>query len=541
MPRVFFFAFLLVFLGVCVCGFFEPRFLWIHAVLLPLFGLGVKDYLQRRHAILRNFPIVGHFRYLLELIRPEINQYFIESNTDGRPYNREQRDVSYQRAKKVRDTVPFGTQRDVYATGYEWINHSLAAREPAPAPRIKIGAERCSKPYEASLLNISGMSFGSLSGPAIRALNGGAKLGGFFHNTGEGSVSEHHLAPGGDLCWQVGTGYFGCRAKDGGFDSGAFGERSRDGAIKLIELKLSQGAKPGHGGILPAVKITPEIARIRGVAMGADILSPPSHKAFSDPRGLLAFLDQLRELSGGKPVGFKLCLGTPAEFLGLCMAMRETDTLPDFITIDGGEGGTGAAPVEFANSVGSPLTEGLVFVHNALVGFGLRERVKLIASGKVMTGFDIAARLAVGADICSAARGFMFALGCIQARRCNANVCPVGVATQDPLLVRGLDAGDKQVRVHNFQEETVGAFMEILGAAGLEHPDELRPWHIFRRSSAIEVKTYAEIYDYLEPGELIEGSPPPAWKAWVSRANPDAFLGTRTLARREGRQPDLTS
>jgi len=536
MVRTFFLVSFLVFLALGVGGAFVSWLLLGFVPAVALFLLGLRDLTQKRHAVLRNFPVLGHFRYLLELIRPEINQYFVESDTDGRPYNREQRSVAYQRAKNERDTVPFGTQRDVYEIGYEWINHSLAARVSAPVVRIPIGAGRCAQPYEASLLNVSAMSFGSLSSAAVRALNEGARRGGFYHNTGEGSISPHHLEPGGDLCWQIGTGYFGCRADAGGFDPGAFRERASHEAVKLIELKLSQGAKPGHGGILPAAKITPEIAQIRGVPMGRDVLSPPAHKAFDDPRGLLRFLGELRELSGGKPVGFKLCLGTPAEFLGICLAMRETEMYPDFVTIDGGEGGTGAAPLEFSNAIGSPLTEGLVFVHNALVGFGLRDEMKLIASGKVLTGFDMAARIAVGADLCNAARGFMFALGCIQARRCNANVCPVGVATNDPGLVRGLDVADKAQRVQNFQHETVHALREILGAAGLEHPDELRPWHIFRRTSQVQVHTYDEIYDYLEPDELLEGTPSASWKSWMSLASADTFLAPRTLARRRRRE-----
>ena len=536
MVRIFHLISVGVFAVLAVLASVWPPALWSLTVLGPLYLLGLADSLQSRHAVKRNFPVIGHFRYLLEMIRPEINQYFVESDTDGRPYNREQRSVAYQRAKNERDTVPFGTQRDVYEIGYEWINHSLAARVSAPVVRIPIGAGRCAQPYEASLLNVSAMSFGSLSSAAVRALNEGARRGGFYHNTGEGSISPHHLEPGGDLCWQIGTGYFGCRADAGGFDPGAFRERASHEAVKLIELKLSQGAKPGHGGILPAAKITPEIAQIRGVPMGRDVLSPPAHKAFDDPRGLLRFLGELRELSGGKPVGFKLCLGTPAEFLGICLAMRETEMYPDFVTIDGGEGGTGAAPLEFSNAIGSPLTEGLVFVHNALVGFGLRDEMKLIASGKVLTGFDMAARIAVGADLCNAARGFMFALGCIQARRCNANVCPVGVATNDPGLVRGLDVADKAQRVQNFQHETVHALREILGAAGLEHPDELRPWHIFRRTSQVQVHTYDEIYDYLEPDELLEGTPSASWKSWMSLASADTFLAPRTLARRRRRE-----
>lgn len=523
MARIFFLISAVTFVSIAVVAAFWPPILWVFVLVLPPFLLGVRDTMQTRRAILRNFPVLGHFRYLFELVRPEINQYFIESNTDGTPYNRELRSVAYQRAKKQTQTLPFGTQRDVYATGYEWMNHSLAAHRAPPATRVRIGEGTCAKPYDASLLNISAMSFGSMSRNAILALNAGAKAGGFFHNTGEGSISPYHLQPGGDLCWQIGTGYFGCRDTDGNFDPDAFAERASQDSVKLIEVKLSQGAKPGHGGILPARKITPEIAEIRGVPMGQDVLSPPGHSAFHTPTEMLTFLARLRELSGGKPVGIKLCVGHPAEFFGLCMAMHTTGIHPDFVTVDGGEGGTGAAPLEFSNSMGAPLTEGLVLVHNALVGYGLRDKVRVIASGKILTGFDMAKRIAAGADICSAARGFMFSLGCIQARRCNANDCPVGVATQEPDLVRGLVVSDKTTRVTNFHHGTVEAFRELLGAAGLRDPAGLGPWHIHRRISATMVKTYAEIYAYVKEGAFLGDDYPEIYAKWIQMATPEIF------------------
>jgi glutamate synthase domain-containing protein 2 len=511
---------------IALMGVGWPPAWWAFVLAGPVFLLGVADSLQRKQAVRRNFPVIGHFRYLLEMIRPEINQYFIESNMDGTPFNRETRSIVYQRAKLQLQTLPFGTQRDVYEPGYEWINHSLGAKHAnSEAPRIRIGEETCRQPYDASLLNISAMSYGSLSSAAIRALNGGARIGGFYHNTGEGGISPHHLAPGGDLTWQVGTGYFGCRNADGTFDPESFKANATRDTVKMIEVKLSQGAKPGHGGILPAAKITDEIASIRGVSKGQDVLSPPGHSSFDSPRGLLEFVAKLRELSGGKPTGFKFCVGHPAEFLSVCMAMRETGLRPDFITVDGCEGGTGAAPLEFSNSIGAPLTEGLVFVHNALVGFDLRSKIRVIASGKIITAFNMAARLAAGADMCNSARGFMFALGCIQARRCNSNHCPVGVATQQPSLVRGLDVTDKTHRVANFHHETIHAFLEVLGAAGLSHPSELRPMHIYRRVSETRVETYAEIYRYLSPGDLVSTTMPGKhWSKWMGMASVDRFV-----------------
>lgn len=486
---------------------FWPPVLWVLLLVVPLIGRGVADMLQTRQAVRRNFPVIGHGRYLLELIRPEINQYFVESNSDGRPFSRNDRSVVYQRAKGELDTLPFGTQRDVYAAGYEWINHSLAPVEPHPeGARVVVGNEACRQPYSASILNVSAMSYGSLSRNAILALNAGARKGRFAHNTGEGGISPHHLEPGGDLVWQIGTGYFGCRTHDGRFSPDEFARRAALPTVKMIEVKLSQGAKPGHGGILPAAKLTPEIIAIRGVVPGRDVISPPAHAAFSTPVGLLRFLQVLRDASDGKPVGFKLCVGKRHEFLGIVKAMLDTGIVPDFITVDGAEGGTGAAPLEFSDSVGTPLNEGLAFVHNALVGVGLRDRVRLIASGKVNTGFQVATKVALGADMCNAARAMMFALGCIQALRCNTNQCPTGVATQDPGLVQGLHVGDKSARVARYHGETVKSFFEVLGAAGFHEPSDLKPWFVMRRVTSGDVRSYHELYPAMEPGALLRGA-----------------------------------
>lgn len=524
MRKVFWVVSAAVMLAAAGVSLFWPPFVWSFAALVPLFLIGVFDTLQGGHSIRRNFPVIGHGRWIMEALRPELNQYFVESNTDGMPFSREQRSLVYQRAKGVLDTLPFGTQRDAYEVGYEWINHSLMPKTPLhPAPRIRIGGPDCAQPYDAALLNVSAMSFGALSANAVRALNQGAKLGGFFHNTGEGGISPHHLEHGGDLCWQIGTGYFGCRTPEGDFSPERFAEKARLPQVKLIEIKLSQGAKPGHGGILPAAKLTPEIAAIRGVPLGKDVLSPPGHAAFDTPLGLMQFIKTLRELSGGKPVGFKLCLGDRTQFMALCKAMLETGIAPDFITVDGAEGGTGAAPLEFSNWVGTPLNEGLVFVHNALVGAGLREHVRIICAGKITTGFNIVSKLAMGADLCNSARGMMLALGCIQALRCNSNHCPTGVATQNPDLAGGLVVSDKGPRVAGFQKRTVEAALEILAAAGLTHPSQLRPWHVFRRVSATEVSSLDQIYPYLNYGDLVRGRAHPSYMGYWMNANPRTF------------------
>ncbi len=512
---------LILSLGLC---FLSPAWGYLAGGVLGLCILAFHDVTQTRRAILRNFPVIGHGRYLMEAIRPEVNQYFVESNTDGKPFSRELRSVVYQRAKGERDTVPFGTQSDVYAVGYEWLTHSLNARHPRPEPsRVLVGGDACTKPYSLSMLNASAMSFGSLSSRAILALNMGAKAGGFAQNTGEGGVSPYHLEGGGDLIWQIGTGYFGCRSPEGEFDEESFAQTSGLAAVKMIEVKLSQGAKPGHGGILPAVKVTPEIARIRSVPLGRDVLSPPSHSVFNDPNSLLAFVGRLRQLSGGKPVGIKLCIGRPSEFMSLCKAMVAGGAWPDFITVDGGEGGTGAAPLEFSNAVGSPLVEALVLVHNTLVGFGLREQVRVFASGKIATGFHMAQKMALGADACFSARAMMMAMGCIQARECNANTCPVGVATQNAGLVSGLDVEDKAQRVEQFQRGTVRSLLELAGAAGLAGPEDLLPDHIQKRVAPDEVCSYMDLYPFLERGALLSEPVPPAYEEAWKAADPAAF------------------
>jgi glutamate synthase domain-containing protein 2 len=498
-----------IFLGllivIAIAAWFDPAVLWLLLLIAPLAAIGFHDGLQRRHAVLRNFPIIGHLRYVMERMRPEIKQYFIESNVDAFPVEREYRALAYQRSKNELETLPLGTQRNVYEVGYEWAAHSMMAHHTdREEERVTIGGPRCSQPYQASLLNISAMSFGALSTRAVLSLNGGARLGGFAHNTGEGGIADEHLAGGGDLIWQIGTGYFGCRAPDGRFDADAFARQAAHPNIRMIELKLSQGAKPGHGGVLPGVKVTETIARIRMLEPGKTVVSPASHAEFDSPVGLLEFVDRLRSLSGGKPVGFKFCVGRRTDFFAICKAMLETGLTPDFITVDGGEGGTGAAPLEFSNSVGMPARDAWIFVHNTLVGCGLRDRLRIIASGKILTAFDMIRALAIGADLCASARGMMFALGCIQSLRCHANTCPTGITTQDPALVYGLDVADKTVRVANFHRNTLRAFFELLGAMGMESSSQLAPEHIFRRIDDLRVRNLSEIYQYLEPGQLLD-------------------------------------
>ena len=473
-------------------------------ILLTAFG--VRDLLQRSHAILRNYPLLGHFRFLFEAIRPEIRQYFFESENDGAPFTRKKRSLVYQRAKGQVDSRPFGTELDVKLQGHEWIGHSLSPSMIASHDfRVTVGAG-LAKPYEMSVFNVSAMSFGSLSANAIRALNQGAKKGGFAHDTGEGSISSHHREFGGDLIWQIASGYFGCRNADGSFNDEKFAEQALADQVKMITVKLSQGAKPGHGGILPAAKITPEIAVTRDVPMGVDCVSPAVHPSFSTPLGLIHFIEKLRTLSGGKPVGIKLCIGHPWEFFGIVKAMLETGIVPDFIVVDGAEGGTGAAPLEFTDHVGMPLQEGLLMVHNTLVGAGLRDRVKIGASGKIITAFDIARTLALGADWCNSARGFMFALGCIQSQSCHTDRCPTGVATQNPVRARALVVPDKAERVYRFHQTTLHALQELVQAAGLPHTSALHPHHIVRRINDHEVRLLSELLKYLEPGDLLTGN-----------------------------------
>lgn len=493
----------------------------------PIILVGGYDLFQKKHSIVRNFPVFGRLRFVMEDLRPKIYQYFVESDTDGTPFNRQNRSVIYQRAKKVDDTRPFGTELNVYESGYEWLNHSIAAIDHHKLnkdPRVKVGGPQCKQPYEASIYNISAMSFGSLSENAILALNSGAKIDGFAHNTGEGGLSDHHLQPGGDIIWQIGTGYFSCRRADGTFNPDAFAERAVLPQVRMIEIKLSQGAKPGHGGILPAAKVSPEIARIRLVEMGQDVVSPPAHSAFSTPVEMMAFVAKLRELSGGKPIGFKLCVGHKSEFLAICKAMIKTGIYPDFITVDGGEGGTGAAPLEFSNSVGMPLREALAFVYDALTGFDLKKHIKIIASGKVATGFDLVKNFAIGADMCNSARGMMFALGCIQALECNKNTCPTGVATQDKSLMKGLVVEDKKTRVANFHRETVSSAIQMIGAAGLVKPCDLHRNFIYRRVSPNLIQTYAELFPYIPKGSLLQTPYPAQFEMDMTISSTETFI-----------------
>jgi glutamate synthase domain-containing protein 2 len=480
-------------------------------ILLAVFGvlaiIGTRDLLQTRHAVLRNYPLTAHIRFILEEIRPEIRQYFLESEKDGTPFSRDQRAIVYQRAKHALDKRPFGTQNDVYAPGYEWLQHSMAPKRANRKQfRVEVGGPDCSQPYAASIFNISAMSFGALSPNAIRALNIGAKKGGFAHDTGEGGVSSYHRENGGDVIWEIGSGYFGCRNADGTFCADKFAATARDDQVKMVELKLSQGAKPGHGGVLPGAKVTLEISKTRGVALGKDCISPSRHSAFETPIELMQFIATLRRLSGGKPAGFKLCIGHPWEFLAICKAMLETGIYPDFIVVDGKEGGTGAAPLEFVDHLGMPLREGLNFVHNALVGINARDRIRLGAAGKIISAFDIARVIALGADWCNAARGFMFALGCIQAQACHTDRCPTGVSTQDSARQRALVVPDKSERVYNFHRATLESLAELVAAAGLDHPTDFRPAHFSRRVSAHEVMNFAELYPALLPGALLQGS-----------------------------------
>jgi glutamate synthase domain-containing protein 2 len=485
--------------------------------------VGLYDVAQRRHSILRNFPVLGHMRFLLESIRPELQQYFIERNYDGRPFDRDTRTVIYERAKGIHGEQAFGTERDVNEVGYEYIVHSAAPVEPAAEqPRVRIGGPDCTQPYDMALLNVSAMSFGALSANALRALNAGAAAGGFAHDTGEGGLTKYHLENGGDLIWEVGSGYFGTRTKDGGFDPDIFRDKSANPQVKCVSLKLSQGAKPGIGGVLPAAKVTREIADARGVPQGEKCVSPAAHKVFHTPRELVLFIARMRELSGGKPTGFKMCVGSRRELLSICKAMVAENITPDFIVVDGSEGGTGAAPLEFEDHVGVPLTEGLIIMHNALVGTGLRDRVKIGASGKVSTGIDVVKRIAQGADYTNAARAMMMAVGCIQAQRCHTNTCPVGVATQDPHRARALDVPDKSERVRRFQQATVAQAQQIIASMGLAGPHELDPSMLLRRIDHTTVRTYGELYDWLSPNELIAGAPEDWADDWAA-ASPDHF------------------
>ena len=502
-------------LGLLVLGlqalatYYYPQIKWLFVFTLPIYLLGIYEMFQKKRTIMRNYPLFGRMRYVMEDLRPKIYQYFVESDTDGTPISRIYRSLVYQRTKNQISTTPFGTQLDVYAPGYEWVNHSM---NPLPLDevteenlRVTVGGPTCAKPYSLSILNISAMSYGSLSANAIESLNWGAKLGGFAHNTGEGSASDFHLKHGGDLIWQIGTGYFGCRSEDGSFNPQAFAERANHSSVKMIEIKLSQGAKPGHGRILPAKKNTPLIAKARGVKAYTTVASPTNHSAFSNPKGLLEFVSQLRELSGGKPIGFKICFGSPQEFEELCKTMVETGITPDFITIDGGEGGTGAAPLEFSNSIGMSLRDGLIFAVDYLNAYDLKKDIKILCSGKVLTGFDIVRAISLGADACYSARGMMLALGCIQALECNTNKCPAGVATQDPKLYKGLSVEDKHVRMESFHRKTVHAVAEMMAAFGHDSTSRLTRNCLWRRITPTEIRNYAVLYPDKKIGSALVG------------------------------------
>jgi len=504
----------------------SPIWYWPAALFAALTLVGVWDYAQPKQAIRRNYPVIAHFRFFFEFIRPEIRQYFIEADNEHLPFSRTQRSIVYQRAKGVVDKRPFGTQLDVYEEHYEWINHSMAPVEVESHDfRLAIGEGLVAKPYSASVFNISAMSFGALSANAILALNEGARRGRFYHDTGEGSISRYHREPGGDLVWEIGSGYFGCRDDAGRFNEERFVANAAGEQVKMIEVKLSQGAKPGHGGVLPGAKVTPEIAEARGVPVGTDCISPAKHSAFATPIELLQFVERLRRLSGGKPTGFKLAIGHPWEWFGIVKAMVETGILPDFVVVDGGEGGTGAAPLEFTDHVGAPLREGLMLVHNSLVGVNLRDKVRVGASAKIVTAFDIARTMAIGADWCNSARGFMFSLGCLQAQTCHTGHCPTGVTTQDPRRMRALAVPDKAERVFNFHQNTLKALKELLGAAGLSHPSELGPEHVIRRVSSNEVRSLSTLHHWLEPGELLGADIPksPVYQVFWKNARPDTF------------------
>ena len=502
-----------------------PIWFW-PAILFALLSLvGFIDYTQDRQAIRRNYPVLAHFRFFFEYIRPEIRQYFIEADREELPFSRAQRSIVYQRAKGTADKRPFGTQLNVYEPQYEWMNHSIAPSDiDSHDFRISIGGPDCPKPYSASVFNISAMSFGALSANAILALNEGAKRGNFCHDTGEGSISRYHRERGGDLTWEIGSGYFGCRNPQGGFDENKFRENAASDQVKMIEIKLSQGAKPGHGGVLPGAKVTPEIAEARGVPVGIDCVSPAKHSVFSTPLGLLQFVVKLRELSGGKPVGIKFAVGHPWEWFGIVKAMQETGITPDFIVVDGGEGGTGAAPLEFTDHVGAPMREALMLVHNTLVGVGLRERIRIGASGKIVTAFDIARTIAMGADWCNSARGFMFSLGCLQAQTCHTGHCPTGVTTQDPKRMRALVVPDKAERVFQFHQNTLKALKELLAAAGLSHPCDLGPEHVIQRVSSTEVRSLAALHIWAKPRELLSAIPElPVFKVFWAVSRADSF------------------
>ncbi|KEZ77274.1 FMN-binding glutamate synthase family protein [Salinisphaera hydrothermalis] len=523
-PRLIYAIYLLFTLAVgAVLAIFAPVWLWAWGVLLLLAVLGAFD-LRSHHNVLRNFPVIGHLRYMMEFLRPELRQYFFESETSGRPFNREQREVIYKRARGEPDTSPFGTMRDFEDAGFSFSQHSMAPKTlDDKHARITIGNSQCSQPYSSSRLNISAMSFGSLSGNAVAAMNRGAKLGNFAQDTGEGAISDYHREHGGDLIWEIASAYFGCRHKDGSFNADEFAEKANTEQVKMIEIKISQGAKPAHGGLLPGKKVTAEIARVRDIEQGQDCQSPATHPEFDTPRGLLEFMQKLRELTHGKPVGFKLCLGHQYEFMGICKAMLETGITPDFITIDGAEGGTGAAPTEFEDFIGTYINEALPFVHNCLTGIGLRDDIVVIASGKVAMGYDMVVKIALGADMCNSARGFMFSTGCIQSRRCHTDTCPTGVATQDPRRAKALEVMSKSLQVRNFHDATIKSFMDITGALGVASPEELSPVHVYHRPEHGPAATYESMHPKVGSGDFLNDRVPEAYQRDWQRASADAF------------------
>jgi glutamate synthase domain-containing protein 2 len=523
-PRLIYAGFVLltIALGV-VLALWWPIGLWPWLLLVALVIVGALD-LRSRHNVLRNFPVIGHLRYMLEFLRPELRQYFFESETSGRPFNREQREIVYKRSAGAGDTSPFGTMRDFEDAGFNFAQHSMAPKDVDKRhARLMIGGSQCRQPYDSSRLNISAMSFGSLSGNAVAAMNRGAALGNFAQDTGEGAISDYHREHGGDLIWEVASAYFGCRTKEGRFDDAEFAKKANTDQVKMIEIKISQGAKPGHGGLLPGSKVTEEIARVREIEVGKDCASPASHPEFDTPRGLLEFVDRLRQLTHGKPVGFKLCLGRQDEFMGICKAMLETGIYPDFITVDGAEGGTGAAPTEFQDSLGTFINEALPFVDNCLRGIGLRDEIRIIASGKVVMGFDMVVKIALGADMCNAARPFMFSVGCIQARRCHTDTCPTGVATQNPRRAAAIDVLGKSLAVRNFHDATIGSFLDITGAMGCSTPDALTRSLIHHRPEHGPARTFAEVHPTVKSGAFLNGDVPEGYISAWARASADAF------------------
>ncbi len=521
----FFIVLAIALLGLILSFTSHQAWLWLFCAAVPLVAIGVFDMVQPHHSLLRNYPLIGSMRWLFEALRPYLRQYIVEGDEEGRPYPRSDRSLIYARSKGEEDRQPFGTQLNAYSSEYEWMTHSLAPMPVAKEPfRVTVGGPQCTKPYSAAVLNISAMSFGSLGRNAIEALTLGAKQGGFYHDTGEGGLSPYHRIHGGDIVWELGSGYFGCRNRDGSFSPERFSERAANDQVKMIEIKLSQGAKPGHGGVLPAAKVTPEIAETRGIPMGEDCISPSRHPAFNTPIEMMEFVARLRALSGGKPVGIKLCVGHPSETFAIVKAMLATGIRPDFVVVDGSEGGTGAAPRELADHVGMPLREGLVLMRNALVGAGLRGEVRLAASGKVTSGFSMAANMAIGADWCNAARAFMFSLGCVQSLRCHTGLCPTGVTTNDPHLQRGLVVPDKAHRVAHFQRQTVEALAELVAAAGLSHPSDLLPHHVWHRVSPIEVRPLDRLYPFIAPFSLVEAPDETPYAAEWLAASAESFV-----------------